>query len=122
MNRRGLPVPEPVAARYRRQGRSYTADLLMWRIPDTRTLAECMREAPLPISTWVSIGRCIRRFHLAESAPTSTPITCCSMSRRRVADRFSSARAPVWSDGNLARLYRSRGRWRCRCRQTGLPR
>jgi len=112
MHRRGLTVPEPVAARYRRQGRSYTADLLMWRIPDTRTLAECMREAPLPISTWVDIGRCVRRFHLAGVChadlnahnvllDVAGVIWLIDFDRARL-------RAPgMWSDGNLARLYRS---------------
>ncbi len=40
----GLPVAPPVAARYRRRGLLYRADLLTRRIESSRTLAEALRD------------------------------------------------------------------------------
>lgn len=64
MHRAGLPVPLPVAASYVRAGRyTYTADLLTEQIPQTRSLARWLQSAPLSLSGWIAIGRCLRRFH-----------------------------------------------------------
>lgn len=60
-----LPAPRPVAARYRRRGLIYRADILTQRLPDTRMLSQCLEEARLPETSWRAIGRCIRRFHEA---------------------------------------------------------
>lgn len=112
MRRRGLPVPEPVAARYLLQGRSYTADLLMQRIPDTRSLATCVVKAPQSISLWVSVGRCLRRFHMAgvcHADLNAHNILLDATDQVWVVD-FDRARLRtpgLWTDANLARLYRS---------------
>lgn len=42
LRHRGLRVPQPVAARYRRQGPAYRASLLMHFIPQTRSLADVL--------------------------------------------------------------------------------
>jgi 3-deoxy-D-manno-octulosonic acid kinase len=63
LHRAGLPVPAPIAARYRRRGPVYTGDLITERLATVGSLAECLRTGALSILTWVSIGRCIRRFH-----------------------------------------------------------
>lgn len=63
LERLDLPAPRPVAARYRRRGPAYRADILTQRLPDTRTLSQCLEESPLTEATWRAIGRCIRRFH-----------------------------------------------------------
>ncbi len=60
---RGLPVPQPVAARVVTRGPFYRADLVTLRIPRTRTLAEILRGAPLEEEGWRAIGGCIGRFH-----------------------------------------------------------
>lgn len=112
MRRRGLPVPEPVAATYRRRGRSYTADLLMERIPATTSLAGRLALSPQPISIWVAIGRCLRRFHVAgicHADLNAHNVLLDAQDRIWVID-FDRARlrAPgLWADANLARLYRS---------------
>jgi 3-deoxy-D-manno-octulosonic acid kinase len=58
-----LPVPPPVAARYRRTGRFYCADLITGELPTRATLAELLRRAPVPAERWYSVGKCIGRFH-----------------------------------------------------------
>lgn len=59
----GLPVPRPVAARYRRQGLFYLADLLTGELPSRLTLARSLAEGPLTVARWTEIGRCIGAFH-----------------------------------------------------------
>lgn len=59
----GLPAPRPVAARYRRRGLIYRADILTERLPDTRPLSDVLREKPLAPDRWRAIGACIRLFH-----------------------------------------------------------
>ena len=59
----GLPVPAPVAARYRRAGLHYRADLLTVRIPGVRTLSAALADWPLPV--WTAVGACLRRLHAA---------------------------------------------------------
>ncbi|MDH3646301.1 MAG: 3-deoxy-D-manno-octulosonic acid kinase [Gammaproteobacteria bacterium] len=59
----GLPVPQPVAARYVRDGVFYRADLLTKRIPGTRALSEIAAERLPGVDEWRAIGACIRRLH-----------------------------------------------------------
>jgi len=59
----GLPAPRPVAARYRRAGCFYRADLLTEELPTRTTLAQAVRAAPLEASQWQRIGRCIGALH-----------------------------------------------------------
>jgi 3-deoxy-D-manno-octulosonic acid kinase len=110
--REGYPVPVPLAARYSRQGSTYTADILMEHIPATRTLVEALKGAALPIQRWVQVGRCIRRFvdagvsHADLNAHNillddSGGVWLIDFDRAR-------RRAPgLWSDAMVARLYRS---------------
>ena len=60
---KGLPVPAPVAARFVREGRRYTADLITVRIPGAEPLSARLAAAPLAPADWRRVGRCIRRFH-----------------------------------------------------------
>lgn len=60
---RGLPVPTPVAARYRRSGPYYTADLIMRTIEGTSTLAQAVREQRLDSALAQRVGELVARFH-----------------------------------------------------------
>jgi 3-deoxy-D-manno-octulosonic acid kinase len=59
----GLPVPEPVAARYRRGWLSYRCDLITRRIPQAEPLSELLQRAPLAAAVWQSVGATVARFH-----------------------------------------------------------
>ncbi len=61
----GLPGPQPVACRYRREGLFYTADLITRRIADTRTLAECLADGSLDGEMAELVGALVARFHRA---------------------------------------------------------
>lgn len=63
MSRLGLPVPQVVAARYRRHGVSYTADLIMRRIDNAITLAQCLAAGKLDATLAESVGTLLARFH-----------------------------------------------------------
>jgi 3-deoxy-D-manno-octulosonic acid kinase len=59
----GLPVPEPVAARYGRRGLFYRADLITTELPTRRTLAHALAATPLDVATWRAVGACVGRLH-----------------------------------------------------------
>lgn len=63
--RLGLPGPAPVAARYRRHGLFYRADLITRRIADARTLAECLAAGRLDAELAREAGALVARFHRA---------------------------------------------------------
>ena len=58
-----LPVPRAIAARYRRAGAIYRADLITEELVDTRTLTAELRSSALDDPRWREIGACVRRFH-----------------------------------------------------------
>ena len=62
LRHRGVPVPVPIAAWYRRRGSSYRAALLMRRIPDARSLAALAADGRGP---WEHAGRVVARAHRA---------------------------------------------------------
>lgn len=63
LSRRGLPVPAPVAARYRRRGPYYTADLITHAIPDTQTVAELIAARRFDAALAGQVGALVARFH-----------------------------------------------------------
>jgi 3-deoxy-D-manno-octulosonic acid kinase len=60
---RGLRVPKPVAAFYRRTGMTYRCDLITQLIPDAPPLSAALARSPLPESTWRAIGAALARLH-----------------------------------------------------------
>jgi 3-deoxy-D-manno-octulosonic acid kinase len=113
MYRAGLPVPVPIAAGYCRYGRSYSADLLVQRIPATRSLAAAMRVGPVPLGSWMAIGRWLRYFHGRGICHADLNAHNILLGAAEDAVWFidfdrGSVRAPGWwSDANLVRLRRS---------------
>jgi 3-deoxy-D-manno-octulosonic acid kinase len=64
LQRRKLPVPIPVAARYIRRGLFYTADLITERLPGVDSLAVRLDAGTLSDDLWRNIGVTIARFHV----------------------------------------------------------
>lgn len=62
---KGLNVPIPAAARYRKTAMFYTADLLTVRIPGIRSLADRLIEAPGNVEFWQGLGVAIAHVHEA---------------------------------------------------------
>ena len=65
MLEKGLPVPVPAAIKVERKGLLYTSDIMMHRIPSSRTLADILLVEELAEGYWITIGSVIRRFHEA---------------------------------------------------------
>jgi 3-deoxy-D-manno-octulosonic acid kinase len=63
LRQRDLPVPAPVAARYRRQGAHYRADLITRRIDGAQTLAELLMNGRADEQVAARVGSAIARFH-----------------------------------------------------------
>jgi tRNA A-37 threonylcarbamoyl transferase component Bud32 len=60
---RGLSVPKPVAAFYRRDRLTYRCDLITERIAHTQSLSAVLGAGPLAESSWRAIGVAIARLH-----------------------------------------------------------
>lgn len=112
ISRLGLPGPSAVAARYRRQGLFYRADLITRRIADARTLADCLAAGRLDRELAESVGAVVGRFHRAgiwhadlnahNILVSSAGVHLIDFDRGR-----KRAPAPAWQQANLQRLRRS---------------
>lgn len=112
LHRAGLPVPAPLAARYRRTGLVYTGDIITERLNTVGTLTECLATGALSILTWIGIGRCIRRFH--DLGVCHADLNAHNLLLNEDAkvymidfDQCQLRRPGMWRDGNLVRLRRS---------------
>lgn len=107
-----LPVPAPVAARQARGLLSYTADIVVAMIPDTRNVAQCLSEAPLPPDAWHALGRAIRRLH--ERQVYHSDLNCHNLLLDASGhawivdfDKCGLRASDDWKQQNLDRLLRS---------------
>lgn len=109
----GLHVPAPVAARCRREGAWYRADLVTRRIVDATTLAERFAAGQLDAACAARTGRTIAAFHAQGvwhadlnahniMADVSGTVWLIDFDRSRL-----RAPAMAWQQANLARLHRS---------------
>jgi 3-deoxy-D-manno-octulosonic acid kinase len=109
---RGLPVPKPVAARYRRTGFLYRCDLITRRIENATPMSSMLGSRALSADTWRAVGAAIARLHRAgvDHADLNAhnilldgrgAVSVIDFDRGRV-------RAPgAWTTRNLGRLKRS---------------
>jgi 3-deoxy-D-manno-octulosonic acid kinase len=109
---RGLPVPPPVAAWYRREGLTYHCDLLTRRVAGAECLTAALTHAAQPLSVWQKVGAAIARLHGAgadHADLTANNILLGSQHAVTVVDfDRGRLRAPgEWSQMNLQRLHRS---------------
>jgi 3-deoxy-D-manno-octulosonic acid kinase len=110
--RRGLPVPPPIAARYRRTGIVYRCDLITQRLAGARPLSAVLARAPVDERSWRAIGAALARLHAAgvEHADLNAHnilLDAAGMVSVIDFDR-SRLRAPgAWAARNLSRLHRS---------------
>lgn len=112
LSRRGLPVPVPIAARYRRRGAYYTADLITRAIGGVKTLAELIRERRVDAALAERVGELVARFHDAgvDHADLNAHNILVAADRLWMIDFDRGeirATGTAWKLGNLARLKRS---------------
>ncbi len=111
MCRRGLPVPRPAAARYRRSGIVYRADLLTVRLAVERSLAEALEDIEHDSARWHAVGVTLRRFHDAGVYHADLNAHNILLNGGEVSlidfDRGELRSPGHWREANLARLDRS---------------
>lgn len=112
LRERGLPVPAPVAARYRRRGVHYTADLLTRRIESAQTLAQCLHANSADAHLLQRVGALIARFHAAgvyHADLNAHNVLVAPDGLHLIDFDRGELRAPArgWQRANLARLRRS---------------
>ncbi len=108
----GLPVPRPVAARYRRNGMFYTADLLTSRVPGIEPLSQRIAVRPADDAFWFELGRGLWRFHGAGVCHADLNAYNVQIGPRDDLwlldfDRGELRKPGPWQQHNLARLHRS---------------
>lgn len=112
LQRRGLPVAPPLAARYVRHGLRYSADLITLRLTGVRTLAECVSDGAFNAALAGQVGALVARFHRegAWHADLNAHNVLVSPHGLYLID-FDRGRlrrpATGWRRSNLARLKRS---------------
>lgn len=109
---RGLPVPAPVAARYRRHGAHYRADLITRRIEGASTLAELVARDRCDADVAARVGETAAEFHAAgvfHADLNAHNVLLADDTVWLVDFDRGQLRAPAraWQLANLARLRRS---------------
>lgn len=107
-----LPVPRPAAARYRRHGPFYSADLLTVRLPGVRSLADRLTDSAAGGKFWRNLGTTIHRFHAANVYHADLNAYNVQVDAEDGIylldfDRGSLRPAGTWRQKNLARFHRS---------------
>jgi len=109
---RGLPVPQPIAARYRRRLLCYRCDLITRRIADAQPLSALLAAAPLPQSLWQAIGAALGHLHRAGADHADLNAHNILVDGAGAVsvidfDRGRLRRPGAWTARNLRRLHRS---------------
>ncbi len=109
---RGLNVPRPVAARYRRNGVHYRADLITLQIADAQTLAQRVARQGMDAVAAQRVGAAVARLHAAgafHADLNAHNVLLCPNGVWLIDFDRGELRAPqrAWQLANLARLKRS---------------
>ena len=112
LSERGLRVPKPVAAGYRRAGLTYRCDLITERIAGARALSAALALGALAQSTWQAIGAAVAELHSfgVDHADLNAHNILLDMNEAVSVIDFDRGRLRepgAWTLRNLARLHRS---------------
>jgi 3-deoxy-D-manno-octulosonic acid kinase len=117
LHQRGLPVPAPVGARYRRSGLAYRCDLITQRIETAQPMSALLLAGALIDAHWGAIGAAVAALHRAGAdhpdlnahnilIGSDGAIRVIDLDRGRLR-KPGGARKPAWAARNLDRLRRS---------------
>jgi tRNA A-37 threonylcarbamoyl transferase component Bud32 len=108
----GLRVPRPAAARYRRNGPFYRADIITVRIPNVVALSEYLEARPPSDDFWQSLGAAVHGFHShgvfhADMNAYNLQIDAAGKLWMLDFDRGKLLPPGPWQQKTLSRLHRS---------------
>ena len=108
----GLPVPRPIAARFRVSGLSYSADLITEWIAGARTLAAALGSSADPAELMTAVGATLARFHKAGVRHADLNANNILIGKDGAVwlvdfDRARIRQPGSWPEGRLLRLERS---------------
>jgi 3-deoxy-D-manno-octulosonic acid kinase len=109
---RGLPVPRPVAASYRRYGLGYRCDLITQRLANTQSLSRVLKSAALQEESWARVATVVAQLHrngVDHADLNAHNLLLDDQGRVSVIDfDRSRVRTPGnWQESNVRRLHRS---------------
>jgi len=123
MQKKGLPVPRPVAAQVLRKGSYYCADLITQRIENAQALSVILRSAAFSEENWQKLGVTIQQFHVAGiyHADLNAQNILINTQNQMFLIDFDKGRRrePRWSwqQQNLKRLLRSLSKSKKNCKE-----
>lgn len=109
---KGVNVPTPIAAKVKKNGFSYQADLLTEKIPDAKDLVDILQGRQLLQQEYFSIGREINKLHSAQVNHTDLNIHNILLDKNGKVwiidfDKCYQQSGDSWKEANLQRLLRS---------------
>ena len=112
LSERGLNVPRPVAAFYRRSGPAYRCDLITERIGPAQSLSAALRDGKIAAPVWRAVGATVARLHgqgVDHADLNAHNILLGAGGTVSVIDFDRGQLRPTgaWTSRNLARLKRS---------------
>ncbi|UPR52325.1 3-deoxy-D-manno-octulosonic acid kinase [Vibrio cyclitrophicus] len=112
LQKSGVKVPKPIAARVVKRGLTYKADLLSEKIPNAQDLVAILREKALPKEMYQKIGAEIRKMHDAKVNHTDLNIHNILIDEQNEVwiidfDKCILDKGNLYNRVNLNRLHRS---------------
>lgn len=112
LSQRGLNVPRPVAAFYRRERLTYRCDLITERIAHAQPLSAVLSAGTLAESKWLAVGRAIAGLHLHGADHADLNAHNILLDPGGIVsvidfDRGQLRTPGAWASRNLTRLHRS---------------
>ena len=112
LNQAGVNVPKPVAARVKKSGFSYQADLLSEKIPAAQDLVDILQHRSLSSLEYRAIGVQIKKMHHAQVNHSDLNIHNILLDKAGKVwlidfDKCYQQSGDNWQAANLARLLRS---------------
>ena len=120
MRKQNLPVPRVYAACQFVSGMLYKADILLELLPESRTLADCIRHQELNRETWRRIGAVIGQMHKKDVCHADLNCRNILLDANEKPwlidfDKSRRRRSGSWKKSNLARLHRSLSKEKRNC-------
>jgi len=112
LQKQGVNVPKPIAAKATRSGLIYRADLLSEKIPNATDLVDLLTTQKLTEREYQSIGQEVKKLHQAQVNHTDLNIHNILLDKHGKVwiidfDKCVQKTGNNWKEDNLARLLRS---------------